>query len=80
MISAFVVRLDMPDASPDTIAGYAEHIKEALEDEGMSVSSVNPWSSPGATLGLPQVPTVTGDVQPPDSEPPSTPPAPQAAW
>lgn len=51
---AFICNLQIPDDSPDSIGGIAEHIAALLEDEGFTVTSVSPWNreSLKTTTGL----------------------------
>jgi len=51
---AFICNLQIPDDSPDSLGGIAEHLTALLEDEGFIVTSVTPWDreSLSTTTGL----------------------------
>lgn len=46
MQAAFIVKLDLPETSPDTLSGTAADIQESLELDGHPVLSVAPWTRP----------------------------------
>lgn len=66
MTRAFIVTLSVEESSPDSDAGLAEQIQEALIQDGLPVTQVNPWSTPSTGV---QAPSISSLIQPETTSP-----------
>lgn len=67
MTATFLVEVEIPDPSPNTLLLLSDDIDDALESGGVPVVSVKPWQREGL------IPQPTIQSAPPLFQPPSGP-------
>lgn len=56
MTATFLVTLNLPDDSPDSLLGIAEDLTDSLSIDGFNVQSVAPWARQDMQPSTPTIP------------------------